>query len=73
MTHMTLFAPLLTSGFPKGDYNRAPGRKGRVIQDDGGLSSIANKTNKEDIAGLKGAVGGFPGGEQGLQMFLEVG
>jgi hypothetical protein len=44
-----------------------------VIQDDGGLSSIANKTNKEDIAGLKGAVGGFPGGEQGLQMFLEVG
>jgi len=58
-------------GFPKGDYNRAPGRKGRVIKDDGGLASIANRTDKEDVGGLKGAVGGWPGGEAGLKKFLE--
>eukprot|EP00983_Pelagomonas_calceolata_P006754 221236-Pelagomonas_calceolata.AAC.3 len=50
----------------------APGRKGRVIKDDGGLASIANRTDKEDVGGLKGAVGGWPGGEAGLKKFLEV-
>ncbi|KAF5834099.1 hypothetical protein DUNSADRAFT_9376 [Dunaliella salina] len=58
-------------GFPKGDYNRAPGRKGRIIKDDGGIASIANRTTKEEVGGFQGAVGGFPGGEAGLQKFLE--
>ena len=44
------------AGFPKGDYDRTPGRKGRVIRDD-----PSKYPSKEDMGFFLGAVGGWAG------------
>lgn len=48
-------------GFPKGDYDRTPGRKGRVVKDD-----PAKYPGRESLGGLPSVVGGWAGGEVGL-------
>lgn len=48
-------------GFPKGDYDRPAGRKGRVIKDD-----PKKYPGREDLGFFLGAVGGWAGGEAGL-------
>lgn len=48
-------------GFTKGDYERPPGRKGRVIKDD-----PAKYPGREDMGPLLSVVGGWAGGEAGL-------
>ena len=47
-------------GFEKGDYDRAKGRKGRVV-----------KGKKEDYPDRNDFTGGWAGGEKGLQEFLK--
>uniref|UniRef100_A0A7S0S335 Uncharacterized protein n=1 Tax=Chlamydomonas leiostraca TaxID=1034604 RepID=A0A7S0S335_9CHLO len=54
-------------GFPKGDYARPPGRKGRVIKDD-----PAKYPDREDMGPLRGVVGGWAGGETSLWQFREA-
>lgn len=56
-------------GFGKDELDlRKSGAKGRVIVDD-----PRKYPNKEDIAFLPGATGGFAGGERGLRRFIEEG
>lgn len=55
-----------SAGFPKGDYDRTPGRKGRVIRDD-----PKKYPGREDMGPLKSVVGGWAGGEAGLWQLRE--
>lgn len=44
-----------------------------MIKDDGSQEArIAKNTQKENVGGFLGAVGGWPGGEAGLKAFIEV-
>ncbi|DBA99997.1 TPA: hypothetical protein ACH3X1_013864 [Trebouxia sp. C0004] len=54
-------------GFDKGD-TRKPGQAGRYIQDD-----PKKYPGKENMGPLSGVVGGFAGGEAGLQQFIQEG
>ena len=60
------YSLLVLIGFPKGDYARPPGRKGRVIKDD-----PSKYPDKEDAGPFTGVAGGWPGGEVGLLKFIE--
>jgi len=53
-------------GFPKGDYDRSTGRKGRVIQDD-----PSKYPDRVDLGPFRGAVGGWAGGEAALSQLVD--